>query len=313
MKKTILAFVFALAAVISANALDATVLSVKGKVEVQKGEEWVPVKAGDIISKGSVISTGFKSEAVIKVKESKFTLSPLTRITIEKLSSTKAKDNTQLYLDSGSVGFDVKKSENKKVGFKVRSPAATASVRGTSGLYRPDGALIVFSGLVTKGPAESPTAEPPKPKAKKASTEGAGTEEPKEGAVDDKKDESLNPEAAPEEGAPDTTEDTPEEYDPEDDEFVPEDGESKATTNTQDVSGTYGTPVFAGQSSTTDPVTGDQSSPQSEKNNESHGSTSSTNSLSSEEAPSQGNTTTTTTDKSETPKYGSVNITISWD
>ena len=138
MKKTILAFVFALAAVISANALDATVLSVKGKVEVQKGEEWVPVKAGDIISKGSVISTGFKSEAVIKVKESKFTLSPLTRITIEKLSSTKAKDNTQLYLDSGSVGFDVKKSENKKVGFKVRSPAATASVRGTSGLYRPE-------------------------------------------------------------------------------------------------------------------------------------------------------------------------------
>src|SRR5574344_747731 len=149
-ERTIIAAVLAAITVFSASALEAKVISVKGKVEVQKGSNWVAVKEGDTIQKGAVISTGFKSEAVLKVKESTFTLSPLTRITIEQLSETSTKDDTQMYLDSGNVAFDVKKSENKRVGFKVRSPAATASVRGTSGVCGVS-SLRVFTGLVAFG------------------------------------------------------------------------------------------------------------------------------------------------------------------
>lgn len=114
-----------------ADTLDAVVVSSTGKVEVQNGAQWVPVKEGDILKKGSVIQTGFKSELVLKVKESTMKISQLTRMVIENLASGADKDDTRVFVDTGSVRSDVNRSENRKVGFTVRSPVATASVRGT--------------------------------------------------------------------------------------------------------------------------------------------------------------------------------------
>jgi len=112
-------------------ALEATVVSAKGKAELQSGNKWVKLSPGDTLKKGSVIQTGFKSELVLKIKESTVTVAPLSRVTIEQLSSTSKKDDTKLFLDTGSVNSNVKKADGKKVGFTVRSPVATASVRGT--------------------------------------------------------------------------------------------------------------------------------------------------------------------------------------
>jgi hypothetical protein len=262
--KSIIAIVLATMTVVSASALEATVLSTKGKVEVQKGNDWVAVKEGDTIQKGAIISTGFKSEAVLKVKESTFKLSPLTRITIEQLASTSTKDETQMYLDSGSVSFNVKKSENKRVGFKVRSPAATASVRGTEGTSCADGTNITRSGLVSVGAPESSSA----------------------GVV---------------EGDATTTS---------------TDGKSSPLTPTTDVGGSAGdTPVFAGQSTKVDDMTGMQTPPQTQMSNDSHGLNSSTTSLATVEAPKEGNAVPpiNSADR-ESPgmKYGTVTVSISW-
>ncbi|MBP5359186.1 MAG: FecR domain-containing protein [Treponema sp.] len=150
----IITAVFLLAfSIVSAHALDAKVVSVTGKVEVQtNGSAWKTLKAGDKLAKGSVISTGFKSSAKISIDSTTVDLGPLTRITIEKLASNNVKDETSLYLDSGKVKADVKKNGAKKVDFKVSSPVATASVRGTIIVYHAGGLMITEEGTGAKGP-----------------------------------------------------------------------------------------------------------------------------------------------------------------
>ncbi|WP_407425054.1 FecR domain-containing protein [Treponema sp.] len=136
MKKLILSLIFT-AAAFTAFAFQATVVSTKGKTEVQNGTTWVTLKEGDSLDQGSVIQTGFKSELVLKIKESTVTVSPLSRITLKTLAEREGingeagKDETTIFLDTGSLKSNVQKSADRRVGFTVKSPVATASVRGT--------------------------------------------------------------------------------------------------------------------------------------------------------------------------------------
>ena len=130
----------------SLGAVEVRVVEVSGKVEVQKGDKWVAVSKGDILSAGSVISTGFKSEAVIALDETVIKVKALTRLTIEQLFEKDGNKASSVYLDTGSISADVKPAENKRVGFSVKTPAATASVRGTSGDVFSDGTVVGTSG-----------------------------------------------------------------------------------------------------------------------------------------------------------------------
>ena len=137
MKRFILSIIFA-ALTSSLFAMQAQVVSATGKAEVQKGSSWAALKAGDVLDAGSVIQTGFKSELVLKIKESTVTVSALTRITLQTLaeregiSGSQGKDETTIFLDTGSLKSNVQKSADRRVGFTVRSPVVTASVRGTA-------------------------------------------------------------------------------------------------------------------------------------------------------------------------------------
>ena len=70
-----------------------------------------------------------------------------------------------LYALAGKIKADIKKSENKRVGFKVRTSVATASVRGTSGEIYSDGTLICLSGKWAITPPE-PKGYKPQPTVK---------------------------------------------------------------------------------------------------------------------------------------------------
>lgn len=129
--KRVLGILVLLCLTASLFALDGTVMSVKGKVEIQKGSTWKALAKGDVVKKGDVISSGFKSEAVIKLGESTLTLKPLSRLTLEQLADIGGNHKTQVYLDVGSIKANVKATKDRKVGFTVKSPVATASVRGT--------------------------------------------------------------------------------------------------------------------------------------------------------------------------------------
>ncbi len=141
-------------------AADAKVVSVKGKVEVQKNGAWVALTEGESLEKGALVSTGFNSQAVIRMNNNALvTLAPLTRITIEQLAETDKKEETRLFMDSGNVKFKVSHTGSRRSDFKVRSPVATASVRGTEGVIYATGLLSVSDGLVSLGQPESSSAQ----------------------------------------------------------------------------------------------------------------------------------------------------------
>ena len=260
----ILAAAAAFYGTLSAFALDAKVVSVKGKVEIQEAGMWVALDEGDVVEKGTVISTGFNSEVVLSVKESNFTLGPLTRITVEDLTSSGDKDSTQLFIDSGSISVSVDSSEGRRTGFKVRSPVATASVRGTAFNLSSSGKISVNQGLVSFGPSESskpevaPDAEAaPAPEVKvEAAAASASSDsgdasaaeapaEPKSEKAAAKAEKAAAKAAAKAEKAAAKKHDN-------------------AFASTDDVGGFTGVPVAAGQTSKTNTVTGGQSSPRSE-------------------------------------------------
>jgi hypothetical protein len=106
---------------------------VKGKVEYQlEGEDWMPAKVGATLPKGAVISTGFKSTAALEVLGSVIMIKPLTRMVLDELVRTSSGTKTGLTLLSGKVKTEVKPSSaTSATVFDVKSPTATASVRGT--------------------------------------------------------------------------------------------------------------------------------------------------------------------------------------
>ncbi|AEE17746.1 FecR domain-containing protein [Treponema brennaborense] len=134
----------------------AEVVSFTGKVEYDKDGVWTAVAAGDVLPQGTVISTGFKSSAVLKIGASRFTVEPLSRIAIEKIAENDGDYDSAMYVSSGKLNIDVKPVAGRKVNFQARSPVATASVRGTSGTFGADGSLKATSGTWAFSPAESP-------------------------------------------------------------------------------------------------------------------------------------------------------------
>lgn len=122
-------------------ALDATVTSVTGKAERLVGDNWVALEVGNKLEKGDVVQTGFKSELVLQIGSATVNLSALSRVTVEQLAEKKTedgsvKDTTSLYVDTGTVRSAIKKTtDNRKVGYTVRNPVATASVRGTEFIF----------------------------------------------------------------------------------------------------------------------------------------------------------------------------------
>ncbi len=111
----------------------ATVSKITGKAQIQKGEDWVPLSIGDLISLGDTVSTGFRSELQVKIGTSIVTLKALSRLTLRELTHSGTDLQTDVYLRVGKVEAQVNKSESVKTQtFKISSPVATASVRGTS-------------------------------------------------------------------------------------------------------------------------------------------------------------------------------------
>ena len=115
----------------SAFAADATVTFVSGKVEVQRNGKWVALQKGDTVAQNETISTGFQSEAKIKLMDSVMYLGPVTRITLEELSTVDQTDNVNVYRKTGSARSQVRHVDNKRVNYQVHTAVAVASCRGT--------------------------------------------------------------------------------------------------------------------------------------------------------------------------------------
>ncbi len=129
-------------------AADATITFVSGKVEVQRGEKWVALQKGDALSKSDTISTGFQSEAKIKLMDSVLYLGPVTRITLEELATKGNTDNVNVYLKTGAARSQVKHVDNKRVNYQVHTAVAVASCRGTDWIIDSNNVISCLEGIV---------------------------------------------------------------------------------------------------------------------------------------------------------------------
>jgi hypothetical protein len=104
-----------------------------GRVEVMipGSAEWVPAGAGMRIEQETLVSTGFKSTAVLVLGDSTMVIQPLTRLSLEELIERQGNEQVKVYLRTGRVRTEVRPPSGGKTDFTVRSPVATASVRGT--------------------------------------------------------------------------------------------------------------------------------------------------------------------------------------
>ena len=119
-----------------------------GMVEYQiPGQSWNTVEKGIEIPVSATISTGFQSRAVLESPRSTIVVQPLTRLTIDELQSSSSGSQTSLFLRTGRISAVVKKNNAEPTRFQVRSPIATAAVRGTEFTFN-GYQLVVESGLV---------------------------------------------------------------------------------------------------------------------------------------------------------------------
>jgi hypothetical protein len=101
------------------------------EIKAPGSAEWAPARQGETIAREAVVSTGFKSTAVIAVGNSVLFVQPLTRLTVDEIQAA-GNERVNIGLQTGRIRADVKPPLGGKTEFTVKSPSATASVRGTS-------------------------------------------------------------------------------------------------------------------------------------------------------------------------------------
>jgi hypothetical protein len=119
------------------DTLQAVLAEVRGKVEVLPpgAAEWIPAEAGMVLEADSVVSTAYRSSAVIQTGSSRILLQPQSRLTLEEIVALEEGrgESLRLFLRAGRVRADILPPVGGgSTEFTVRSPMAVASVRGTS-------------------------------------------------------------------------------------------------------------------------------------------------------------------------------------
>lgn len=154
MKKICLLFLLIVMSFSSLFAI-ATVQDFFGKVKVKYDGDtkWSRVSIGMELPPNVTVSTGFNSQIVLDLGNATLDVLPLTRMTVGEITETQGTINTSLFLQGGKIKADVKKIEGKVNDFKIRSPVATASVRGTAFEFSGN-TLTVIRGEVSFAPAK---------------------------------------------------------------------------------------------------------------------------------------------------------------
>ena len=136
MKKSILILFFILTAfsVSAADNISAVIRELSGTVELKAAgaQSFVQAKPGDRLRENTVISTGFKSTALVEVGSTIITVRPLTRLTLTEIHSAAGTETLNVNLQAGRLRVDVNPPSGTRAAMSVTSPIATASVRGTS-------------------------------------------------------------------------------------------------------------------------------------------------------------------------------------
>jgi len=152
MKKTVLAFLL-LGLCLCVFAQNGIIKQVSGTVELKLAGEtaYIPAKAGDTVSENTVISTGFKSFALIEIGGTTINVRPITRLTLTEIRALDKEESLQMHLRTGSIKVDVNPPAGRRASTTVQSPMATASVRGTSFYFNTSNLHVTQGTVLFKG------------------------------------------------------------------------------------------------------------------------------------------------------------------
>ena len=118
----------------NAKRLTGVIRELTGEVELKRAgtSAFTKARTGDTIAADTIVSTGFKSTAVIELGSSSIAVRPLTCLSLAEIQSISDTETVNVKLQTGRVKVDVKPPAGTKTNFTVQSPSSTASVRGTS-------------------------------------------------------------------------------------------------------------------------------------------------------------------------------------
>ena len=121
------------AVMVFAQSPQALIRELAGTVEIKKpgSADWTAARAGDQLEKAAILSTGFKSSAVLVIGDSTLMVKPLTRLSLDELLEQDNAETVNLGLRTGRIQASVTPPADHKTNLTVRTPTATASVRGT--------------------------------------------------------------------------------------------------------------------------------------------------------------------------------------
>jgi len=134
MKKIFLVVVMVSAIVAGAFGQSGVIREINGEVELKSSgaSSFTTARVGATVARDTVVSTGFKSTAVIAIGSSTITVRPLTRLSLAEIQSASGSENLNVNLQTGRVRVEVKPPAGAKASTTIQSPGATASVRGTT-------------------------------------------------------------------------------------------------------------------------------------------------------------------------------------
>jgi len=152
MKKIIFILVMVMVAVFAVHSQTGVIRELTGDVELKPAgsSAFIPAVAGNQVAQNTIISTGIKSTAIIEVGSNLIVVRPLTRLSLSEIQSSAGSENLNINLQTGRVRLDVKPPAGTRANTTVQSPAATASVRGTS-IDMDTGNVNVLNGAITWG------------------------------------------------------------------------------------------------------------------------------------------------------------------
>lgn len=131
MKKSITIFtVFLFIGAFNLNAR-ITVKAVKGNVAYKKGGSWKKLTKGMTIPEGASVLSSSGSFALLSLSGHSVTIRPSSNIKIYSSGIAKGRSKNHVGVKHGSVKVKIKKMPKVKTSFKVSTPVATSSVRGT--------------------------------------------------------------------------------------------------------------------------------------------------------------------------------------
>jgi hypothetical protein len=118
----------------SANRDGGVIRELAGAVELKPAgaTAFVAARAGDRVAQDTIVSTGFKSTAVIAVGSTVITVRPLTRLSLAEIQNSAGTETLNVNLQAGRVRVDVNPPAGTKANTTIQGPSSTASVRGTS-------------------------------------------------------------------------------------------------------------------------------------------------------------------------------------